>query len=380
MQITIEKLTAFRRELHQHPELSGKEFNTAKKVTRFLKSFQPDELLENLGGTGIAAIYKSDKPGKSILIRCELDALPIHEINDFDYRSNNEDVSHKCGHDGHMTIVAGLASQLHHQRPAEGKVILLFQPAEENGEGAAAILADERFEKIKPDYVFALHNLPSYPKNQIVVKEGAFTAAVNSIIIRLEGKTAHAGEPHNGINPALAIAEITQELHRMNIPDERSENFCIVTPVYLQMGEKAYGISAGAGEAHFTIRCRTNEKMRETEIKTEKLVTEIAEKYNLKLKMEWTQSFFANENHPEAVGWVKDAAQRLGYDLLEREVPFSWGEDFGLFTRKFKGAMFGLGAGKKIPALHNPDYDFPDEITPTGVNMFLEIIKSSHHV
>ena len=158
MKMTTEqhqRLTAFRRELHAHPEVSLNEVETAKRVTKFLQHLKPDELLTGVGVNGIMALFESGKPGPTRLFRCELDALPIAELNTFEYKSKYAGVAHKCGHDGHMTILCGLAEQLANKRPETGKAWLLFQPAEENGEGAKAMLADHRMRATAPERVYA---------------------------------------------------------------------------------------------------------------------------------------------------------------------------------------------------------------------------------
>jgi alanine racemase len=266
--------------LHKNPELSGHETETAKRIAGFLGSYQPTKLIEGIGGTGVAAIYSYFDSGPTVLIRCELDALPIQEVNEFDHRSEIEGISHKCGHDGHMTIVAGLAAHLSKNRPKIGKVILLFQPAEENGEGAKAVLEDPKFEEIRPDHVFALHNLPGYPLHQVVCRPNSFTASVQSIIIKLHGKTAHAGEPDMGINPALAIAEILQQTDAIQVPRDKP-NFKQVTPIQIEMGEEAYGISAGFGEVKLTIRTWDNETMKELADECERIAVDVGHKHGL---------------------------------------------------------------------------------------------------
>lgn len=371
----IKILTQLRKQLHQHPEVSGKEVETAKRITSFLENYPPDKIITEIGKTGIVAIYRGKQAGKTVLFRCELDALPIEEINTFEHRSVINGVSHKCGHDGHMAILCGLATVLHHNRPETGTVILLFQPAEEDGSGAQKIYSDPKFAPLKPDYVFALHNLPGFPKNQIVIKNNTFTCAVNSIIIKLKGKTAHAGEPEKGINPALAIASIITQFDAIIQSDISKENFCLITPIYTKMGKKAYGVSAGTGEIHFTVRSNSNSQMKKVETTLEKVAQSIANKYQLECKIAWTQGFQANENDKEAADHIRKAAKINNFELFEKEMPFSWGEDFGLFTQQFKGAMFGLGSGTNTAALHNPDYDFPDDIIKTGVSLFYQLSK-----
>lgn len=371
----LDTLISLRKELHQYPEISGEEEKTAQRIVSFLEKYAPDKIIANIGNTGVAAIYNSKKSGKKVLFRAELDALPIEESNSFEYQSLNKGISHKCGHDGHMAILCGLAIALHHKRPETGAVILLFQPAEEDGSGAQKVINDDKFGLLQPDYVFALHNLPGYPKNQIVVKNNTFSCAVGSIIIKLKGIIAHAGEPEKGINPALAIASIISEYNKLIQSDISKDNYQIITPIYIQMGEKAYGISAGEGEVHFTVRSNSTLQMKKTTTLLETIAKKIAKEHQLDCTIHWIQNFEANENHPEAVNFVRKAAKINHFELLEKENPFSWGEDFGLFTQQYTGAMFGIGAGMDTPALHHPDYDFPDDILQTGISVFNHISK-----
>ncbi|NLP57762.1 amidohydrolase [Lutibacter sp. B1] len=369
----LNKLIAFRKMLHANPEVSGKEYNTASNVTQFLKTCSPTKIVENIGGTGIVAVFDSEKPGKSVMFRAELDALPIQEINTFQHRSKINGISHKCGHDGHTTVLLGLAKLLSEQKPKNGKIFLLFQPAEEDGEGAKAIFSDPKFKTLKPDYIFAFHNLPGYPLNQIVVKNNSFTAAVKSIIIKINGKTAHAAEPENGLNPALAIADILKETAKLSNNDPNRDDFTLITPVHIEMGEIAYGISAGYGEVRLTIRAWDEYTMEKLATAVIDCIEKTAANYNIRITYSWTHEFYANQNYAAAVDIIKEAAKDLKFDICERKFPFKWGEDFGLFTQSFKGAMFGIGSGEKSPALHNPDYDFPDDILPTAIQLFYQI-------
>ena len=374
METTAQHLIHLRQLLHTYPEVSGDEKKTAAYIYGFLKNLNPDQLTNEIGGEGILALFDSGKAGPALLFRADMDALPIRETNDFPHVSVHEGISHKCGHDGHTTILCGLAEKLADEKPATGKVYLLFQPAEETGEGAAKVVNDPQF-NIKPDFVFALHNLPGYEEQNIVVKDGLFSAAVNSIIIRLKGKTAHAAEPEFGFNPAKAISEIINVADGLNNNVPEAENFQLATPVHMNMGTTAYGISAGEAELHYTLRCWDNEKLRKLELNLVEQSEAIAVKYGLKMEHEFTQTFFANNNNKEANNVVREAAKQNGFTVEEKAVPFKWAEDFGFFTSTYKGCMFGLGAGKDHPALHNPDYDFPDSIIATGVGTFYSITK-----
>lgn len=368
-----EKLSSIRKNLHAHPELSGKEFRTAKKIVEFIGDYNPTTVIENVGGTGVLAIFDFKNEGETILFRAELDALPIDEINEFAHRSKTVNVSHKCGHDGHSTILIGLAKKLSKVPFPKGKIVLLFQPAEENGEGAKAVLNDAKFKSILPDYVFALHNLPGYPLHEIVVKEGSFTAAVKSLTVKLFGKTAHAAEPEYGVNPGLAIASILQKTSELSNNITHHPDFSVVTPIHINMGSIDYGISAGYGEVRLTIRTWTEDKLSALAERIENMVVSVAKDHNLRVEIETSHHFGANQNDPDAVSIIKESANENQLSLHNNQYPFKWGEDFGLFTQKYKGAMFGLGAGEGTPALHNPEYDFPDGVITTGVNVMYHI-------
>lgn len=371
----LNKLTEIRKMLHAHPEVSEHEFETQKRIIAFLEN-ETSATISKVGKTGVLATFATNESGPTIMIRGDIDALPIVEINDFEHKSTIEGASHKCGHDGHTTILLGLAKLLTEQTIEKGKVILLFQPAEENGMGAQAVLDDPTFSNENIDFVFALHNLPGYKKHEIVLKDQEFTGNVKSIILKLTGKTAHAAEPEQGINPGKAIAEILEFADQITHNKPEESNFFLMTAIYATLGDLAYGISAGYGEVHFTIRSWDTQLMQEQNEKIVAFMQATCAKHGLTSDISWTQVFHANINDPEAVNHIRKAANSNNYSITERSYPFRWGEDFGLFTQQYKGAMFGLGAGESTPALHNPDYDYPDEITPTGIQMFYQIIQS----
>jgi amidohydrolase len=367
-------LLEIRREIHRNPELSEKEFETADRIKRFLKKHSNAEV-KTVAKTGVLAVFDSGADGPSLMLRADTDALPISEINEFEHKSNMAGVSHKCGHDGHTAIMLGVAMLLTKKPIKNGQVVLLFQPSEENGMGAQAVLDDAEFKKLKFDFVFALHNIPGFEKNQIIIKERIFNANVKSMVIKLEGKTAHAAEPEKGYNPAIAISEILKFSKQLtfNKPDE--PDFFLITPVHVKMGELAYGISAGSGEVHLTIRSWDLNLFKAKCQELESFIENICAFEKLSFRISWTQVFYANQNDDEAISYIRKAADANGFETHNMGHSFKWGEDFGLFTQRTKGAMFGLGTGKETPALHNPDYDFPDDITETGIKQFYQIIQ-----
>lgn len=372
----LNSIINFRKELHKNPELSGFEFETAQRIKQFLIQNEPTEIIQNIGGTGLAAVYKFSETGKTITLRCELDALPIQEVNQFEHQSQTENVSHKCGHDGHMSIVSGLAFWLKKQTFNSGKVVLLFQPAEENGEGAHAVINDQKFRNLNTDYIFALHNIPKEPMHSILVIQKGFSAEVQSFIIKVLGKESHAAEPENGINPALAISRMIAELYHLEVVDPEEENFTIMTPVHIRMGQKSYGISPAEGELHYTLRAWDPAKMETVKKQITNAVKNICADFKLQHSIEWIEYFPASINDQQSYDFVVKAARENNFNLIEKPHPFKFGEDFGWYAKQYKTAMFGLGAGLETPALHNADYDFPDELIETGIDMFRTIIST----
>ncbi|MFC5045166.1 amidohydrolase [Aquimarina hainanensis] len=368
------EIIGLRRELHSKAELSNVEYTTASIIKNFIKGHNPTKIIEGIGGTGLAVVYEYPEKGKTITIRCELDALPIQEDTPMDYKSIYKGVSHKCGHDGHMAIVTSLVYWLKNSELNRGKVILLFQPAEETGEGAAKIMSDENYKKLKTDYVFALHNIPKEPLHSIILLESGFSAEVQSFIVKVKGKESHASEPENGINPALCMSEMVRLISKLNVTNPEESSFAILTPVHIIMGQESYGISPGRGELHYTIRTWSSEKMDSLKSTIKKILDETSEDHGIEYELKWLEYFPASKNDQESNIYVRRAAIENEYKITERKYPFKFGEDFGWYSQSTKTAMFGLGAGISTPALHNADYDFPDELIRTGYSMFKSII------
>jgi len=368
----LQKIVELRHELHQRPELSDSEVVTAEKIISFLAQYNPSELIQGIGGNGIACVFKGNEEGPSVLFRCDTDALPIDEENDFEYKSKEKGVSHKCGHDGHMAIIVGLADLFSKNPPKKGQVVLLFQPAEENGQGANRVLNDEKFKKLKIDYAFALHNLPGFPEGEILLRKDVFASASKGVIIKLFGKTSHAAEPENGINPAIAMSNIVKELTVLPY-ENRFSDFILVTVVYAKLGELAFGTSPGNAEIRATLRSFSNEDMQILADRSHAIVKENAFRHNLKFEISFTEEFPATINHENSVVEIENTAKSNNMKYRYLPQPFRWSEDFAHFTQNFSGALFGLGSGEDCPQLHNPNYDFPDSILENGVRVFYEI-------
>ena len=371
----IAELTDWRRDLHRFPEISGDEVQTAARVTAALHATKPDQMLTQLGGHGIAAIWNGSAPGETVLFRAELDALPIDEVGTPEWRSQIPGKGHMCGHDGHMTILMALARLINRNRPATGRVILLFQPAEENGTGAAAVVADPRYGQIKPDWAFALHNMPGLPLGHATLRTGTMMCASQGLLIHLTGKTAHASMPETGLSPVLAITEMIPELLALGPGGPLTQDFRMVTITHIRAGEPAFGISPGAGELWVKLRTREDPPMAAMRAEAEAIVETIATGHGLTLTFDTQDNFSATVNEAAATTRLTSALHALNMPHDDRNLPQRASEDFGRFgDTQTKMAMMFLGSGERHPQLHNPDYDYPDSLTPIGARLFQKVM------
>lgn len=368
-------LAEMRQTLHAMPELSGEEHLTASRIKALLTAFPPDEILESVGGTGVAAVYDSPKPGDTVMIRCELDGLPIVETGNPAYRSKHPGRGHQCGHDGHMSILLGVAQALKRTPPAQGRVVLLFQPAEEVGTGARAVLADPRFTQIKPDHVLALHNLPGHERHRIVLKSGRVNCASRGMRIRYTGKTAHASMPETGRSPALAMASAIRRMSMLSTRGALDEIFALVTVVHAALGERAFGVAPGDAEIWATLRTVTDERMQRLVEEASAIARDAAKEHALVCHIDFDDVFRACDNDHRLIEAYRQSAAELNLDVTELDEPLRFSEDFGEYADIAPSAMFFLGAGTAHPALHNPDYDFPDELIRSGTLMFLATLN-----
>jgi amidohydrolase len=377
----VAELVAFRHELHRHPEISGEEYETARRIVSFLAPLNPDRVVEAIGGTGVAVVFEGREPGPSILFRCELDALPIVEIGRVKYVSTLAGKGHMCGHDGHMTILAALARGFSRQRPARGRVILLFQPAEETGAGAKAVLEDELFDKVKPDMSFSLHNSPGQELGFVALKDGPVNCASRGIRIRLTGRTAHASTPDSGKSPLLAISRLMPALAAMSKSTTPGmpvldNDFAMVTVTHASLGEPTFGVAPGLGEVWATLRTLIDDRMKALSTSVETLAQTIAGEEGLSVAFDYHDVFHHCENSPEAVRQLEQALDDEGVPFGPGLLPMLGSEDFGRFRSTGPSAMFFLGAGKNCAALHSPDYDFPDALIAVGANIFMRVARN----
>jgi amidohydrolase len=358
-----DEVIAFRHKLHERPELAGEERDTARAVRAFLERTHPDRVIGNLGGHGVAVIYEGATPGPCLMFRAELDALPIDEVSAAPHRSQTLGKAHLCGHDGHIASLAALGLGFSRQRPKRGRVVLLFQPAEETGVGAEAVICDPMFVAITPDFAFAWHNMPGMPRAQAAVAAGPIACASRGLRAIFNGKTAHASAPETGVSPMRALARLMPELTALGRGGPIDADYSLVTITHVEMGAHAFGVAPGRGELWATLRTLTD--------------PEAAAADGLEVEIAYRDVFDSCGNAPEAAERIVRALDAEGVKRGNVGLPMRPSEDFGRFGAEAPAAMFLLGAGEGHPSLHNADYDFPDELVPLAARVMMRVARDA---
>ena len=356
--------TEIRHDLHAHPGISGNEHYAHDLIVRELSSYHPDKVHTHVGGFGVIAIWGRELSHPTIAIRADIDALPT---------------GHRCGHDGHTAILLQLAEYIAQRGiPADRNIILIFQPEEETGMGAQKIIDAHILQQYNILAIYALHNLPGFPLGTVVLNRHTFAAASTGIVYSLTGRSTHASTPEKGINPGLAVAEIIQQFHRMNSnPDALGDTFRQTTLICVDLGEEAFGTSAGSADIMFTLRAFTNDSMEHLLADANEAVGTIASRYHLEVQHTLVEPFRATENNSLLVEHIENVCGTRSRYML---TPFRWSEDFANYLQLYPGAMFGIGAGEKQPELHHPEYDFPDALIPLAAQVFYNIIHDNNKI
>lgn len=353
-----------RQQLHEHPQTAGHEQFAHDMIIRHLQGLHPSKVYTNVGGYGVIAVWEAQDSHVNILTHCQIptiafradiDALPI---------------GHRCGHDGHTTILLRLAELIDNQSQTLGlcrSILLLWQPAEETGTGSRAVLGTGILQQYNIKAFYALHNLPGYPLGTVVLCPRTFAAASTGVVYHLDGRETHASTPEMGINPGLAIAEIIKRFDGFN---GRDGEFRQSTLICVRIGEPAFGTSAGHGEVMFTLRAFTNDEMEHLLAEANNTVDDIASHHNLSVTRSLVEPFRATENNGECVETIDKVAEEVPLRVHYQMEPNRWSEDFAEYLLEFPGAMFGIGSGEKHAELHHPDYEFPDTLVEPAAQLF----------
>ncbi|MDY0018305.1 MAG: amidohydrolase, partial [Candidatus Delongbacteria bacterium] len=341
-------LVKIRKELHSLAELSGKEVNTRAYLKSLLEPLKPDELLELSGS--LIAVSDSKTGGENIAFRADIDALPISETGTFAHRSKDPLVSHLCGHDGHSTILLGLAEHISQNRPESGKAVLIFQSAEETGEGAKALVKDERFLSLGINKTFGFHNLPGLEESTIYLRKNSFASASVGLEVRFKGKTSHSSQPENGISPVPAITRLIEFVEMLK--SDQKDIFCskiLITVVGMKAGNKNFGIAPDKGEVYMTIRAYSNSDMDKISSMIEAEINKISSDQKILSEYEYFEYFPAVENCDEMVSFIDKLCSEKAFSYEYLKEPYFWSEDFAFYKEMSDICFFGIGSGIKQP-------------------------------
>lgn len=352
----LEKTEALLQALHGCPELSGQERTTEARIRSFLRENTSMEV-RPCGRGFYAAHAETDRALPGIVLRADYDALPLPEGG----------AAHLCGHDGHAAVLCGVALALETMRVGRN-VFLLFQSAEETGEGAKGCL--DLFDRERVEAVYGAHNLPGFPLGQVLTRPGTFACASQGLTLGLRGSSTHAAYPELGVSPARAVGSLLYELPDL-VPDRTRDGIRLCTVVGARVGEKAFGMAASTAEVWLTLRAEEDEVLADACGTVVRRMEELAGQAGLTLTREDQDVFPATRNDPDCARRVLTAC---GGAVLEQ--PMRWSEDFGHYLRRCPGTFFGIGAGETCRPLHSTEYQYPRELLAPSVQAFINLLAS----
>jgi len=371
------EMQEWRRDIHANPEIAFEEHRTAKIVAEKLQSFGI-EVETGIAGTGVVGTIKKGRGNRSIGLRADLDALLIDEANDFDYKSKNPGKMHACGHDGHTTMLLGAAKYLAEHGDFDGTVNLIFQPAEENEGGGRAMIEDGLFDKYPVESIYGMHNIPGMPVASFAVKPGPFMAAFDIFNLKIKGRGGHAAMPQTAIDPIIIgtkVIEAFQTIVSRSInPQEPS-----VLSVTQFHGGDAYNVIPNEVEIKGCTRCFSAEVQKKFELEMKRIAESICQAYGAECEFHYERRYPATINTEEETLIAGKVAQGIvGEERVNLSPTPSMGsEDFAYMLQEKPGSYIwiGNGDGEGSCMIHNPGYDFNDEILPIGATYWVKITE-----
>ena len=371
-------MTAWRHDLHQHPELALQEHRTSRVVQDHLRAFGVDEVHAGLAGTGVVGVIRGRGPGGSIGLRADMDALPIHEETGAAWASQTPGVMHACGHDGHTTMLLGAARYLAETRNFGGTVHVIFQPAEENLGGGRIMVEQGLFDQFPMDQVYGMHNWPALPEGEFYWRDGPVMAAVADIEIAVTGRGAHGAQPHLGVDPVVVSAAVVQALQSIVARSMRPTEAGVVTIGSIQGGH-IYNVIPETVRMLGTPRWFTPSVGEVLEAGVHRLATHVATAFGATAEVVFRRTYPATVNDPAAMALARRAAAAVQGEarVKEMDAPTMGGEDFSFMLNAKQGAYIMLGA-RRTPddaGVHHPKYDFNDAILPVGASYWATLAE-----
>ncbi|MEM7644348.1 MAG: M20 aminoacylase family protein [Pseudomonadota bacterium] len=369
------EITAWRRDIHAHPELLYDVHRTAGLVADKLRAFGCDEVQEGIGRTGVVGLIHGRAPGRTIGLRADMDALPILEATQADHASTIPGKMHACGHDGHTAMLLGAARYLSETRNFTGTVAVIFQPAEEGGAGAEAMVQDGALTRFDVSEVYGMHNSPLLPAGQFAIRSGPFYAAVDSFKIDVQGKGGHAARPHGTVDTTLTASAIVMALQSVVSRNTDPQQPLVVSVTAFRTDTDAFNVIPEGATLRGTIRS-FDKAARETAITAiRRLIDSTATAYGATATFTFEEEPYpVMTNHETETGHAAEAARAVAGDVDADAPRTTGGEDFAYMLEACPGAYIQIGNGPSA-GLHHPEYDFNDEIIPIGCSYWVELVE-----
>ena len=374
------EITAWRHDIHAHPELLYDVHRTAASVAEKLKSFGCDEVVIGIGRTGVVGVIRGSKPdhgGRVIGLRADMDALPIEEATDLPYRSTVPGKMHACGHDGHTAMLLGAARYLTETRNFAGTAVVIFQPAEEGGAGGKAMVQDGLMDRFRIEEVYGMHNYPGLPVGQFGLRPGPLMAAADRLTIEIEGRGGHAARPHISVDTVLVGAQIINQIQSIVSRNVDPLQAAVISICVFQAGSTDNVIPQTA-LLRGTARSLTPEVRDLLEKRLHEVVTGTAELYGATAKLTYKRDYPLTRNHERQAAFAAAvAAQVVGQERVDdRFAPVMGAEDFSFMLEARPGAFIFVGNGDSA-GLHHPAYDFNDETIPIGTSYWVKLVETA---
>jgi len=374
------EITAWRHDIHAHPELLYDVHRTAASVAEKLKSFGCDEVVTGIGRTGVVGVIRGSKPddgGRVIGLRADMDALPIEEATDLPYRSTVPGKMHACGHDGHTAMLLGAARYLTETRNFAGTAVVIFQPAEEGGAGGKAMVQDGLMDRFRIEEVYGMHNYPGLPVGQFGLRPGPLMAAADRLTIEIEGRGGHAARPHISVDTVLVGAQIINQIQSIVSRNVDPLQAAVVSICVFQAGSTDNVIPQTA-LLRGTARSLTPEVRDLLERRLHEVVTGTAQLYGATAKLTYKRDYPVTRNHERQAAFAAAvAAQVVGQERVDdRFAPVMGAEDFSFMLEARPGAFIFVGNGDSA-GLHHPAYDFNDETIPIGTSYWVKLVETA---
>lgn len=369
----LSTLTALRHGFHSDPELGFNEVRTKAKVAKILR----DLGLEVHEGAGVVGVLRNGGGNRVIGLRADMDALPISEKNSFDHASGNSGVMHACGHDGHMSMLLGAAMTLSADRNFDGTVIFIFQPNEENGLGAKAMIEEGLFDKFPMDEVYAIHNLPGAPVGQVSTRVGQICSSESIFDIQIIGRGGHASMPHVGVDAITVGAEMVLALQTI-VARKMAPRAGVVVSVTEFITDGCRNVLPGVARLKGDVRASVPEDRHAIERFMRQITNGIAAAHDVRVEMSFDAEVIETINAPEPTEAVVRAAKSAGLDIIPDRPPMSFSEDFAEFCAAVPGCFMLLGngeSGSHGQPLHAADYDFNDALLPIGAKLWSTLVQ-----